>query len=412
MFVFSMQLMEYLRLCKPPVVHIGKDALASKRLVERCKTTLKSVYYPCPYVWNRHLVLLPFMMKGFWTKVIWPTVKWERELITLQDGEKIALDWAISDKDECCSEGTKESDDDTPIVMIHHGAYCNSKDFPGQDYVHTAHKRGWIVCALNRRGHGGRNTRMTKARWNFFGSTSDVAYIAKEVILKRRPRARLLMVGFSAGSALTAKFFGEYRDLFTAGVGVCPGYDITRCMARFARVYHDVLLYLGKRFYLKKNMELLRDVKGYDNCMAATNLQEWLSAAHAMAGYKSPEDYYANCNPMVSVDEIKNPCLFINAEDDPLCVIENFYENKTFIDKSKHCIVAVTKTGSHLPFFEGFLMENWADRATYEFFDAALEEVASKNNNDNNNEEEEEEEEEGDNANYVIVTDDKMAMHC
>ena len=383
MFLLSMQLLEYWRLCKPPVVYMGKDALISKRLVEKCKTTLQSVFYPCPYVWNRHLVLIPFMVKGFLTKVIWPSVKWERELITLLDGEKIVLDWAISDEGQHTSEGTEASDHDTPIVMIHHGAYCNSRDFPGQDYVHTALKRGWIVCALNRRGHGGRNVPMTKARWNFFGSTSDVAYIAKEVILKRRPRARLFMIGFSAGSGLTAKFFGEYNDLFAAGVGVCPGYDISKCMARFATFYHDLLLYLGKRFFLLRNEELLRNVEGYDVCMASTNLQSWLSNTYAMAGYKSPEDYYANCNPMVSVDNIRNPCLFINAEDDPLCVIENFYENKVSVDKSQHCIVAVTKTGSHLPFFEGWLMKNWADRATYEFFDAVLEEMASKEKDGN-----------------------------
>ena len=53
-------------------------------------------------------------------------------------------------------------------------------------------------------------------------------------------------------------------------------------------------------------------------------------------------------------------------------MIENFYENKDFIDRNQHCIIAVTKTGSHLPFYEGMMMKNWAERATYEFFDAVL----------------------------------------
>ena len=77
-------------------------------------------------------------------------------------------------------------------------------------------------------------------------------------------------------------------------------------------------------------------------------------------------------NPMRTVQNIKNPCLFINSEDDPLCLIENVYENIHEIEKSEACIVAVTKSGSHLAFYEGFFMKNWAERCTYEFFDVIL----------------------------------------
>ena len=246
LFVLTIQIMEYRRLSCRPIVHIGNGAKSSQRLLERCKTTLQAIFYPCPYVWNRHLVLLPFMLKGYFTKTIRPAVRWERELITLEDGEIVTLDWAVSSGGQLYSEGTRESDEDTPIVMIHHGAYCNSKDLPGQDYIHTAFERGWIVCALNRRGHGGSDAPMTKGKWNFFGCSHDINYIAKEIILKRRPNAKLLMIGFSAGSGLVARFFGDYPDVFRAGVGVCPGYDISKCMARFGRLYHDLLLYLGK----------------------------------------------------------------------------------------------------------------------------------------------------------------------
>ena len=93
-----------------------------------------------------------------------------------------------------------------------------------------------------------------------------------------------------------------------------------------------------------------------------------------MAGYSSAEEYYKQCNPMQTVDSIKNPCLFINSEDDPLCVIENVKESLDYIYRSKYCIVCVTKTGSHLPFYEGFSFGSWATQATYEFFDVVLKE--------------------------------------
>eukprot|EP00600_Ochromonadales_sp_CCMP1393_P000516 CAMPEP_0174981628 /NCGR_PEP_ID=MMETSP0004_2-20121128/16004_1 /TAXON_ID=420556 /ORGANISM="Ochromonas sp., Strain CCMP1393" /LENGTH=47 /DNA_ID= /DNA_START= /DNA_END= /DNA_ORIENTATION= len=34
--------------------------------------------------------------------------------------------------------------------------------------------------------------------------------------------------------------------------------------------------------------------------------------------------------------------------------------------------LALTKTGSHLPFYEGLWAEDWAEKVTYEFFDAFL----------------------------------------
>jgi predicted alpha/beta-fold hydrolase len=91
-----------------------------------------------------------------------------------------------------------------------------------------------------------------------------------------------------------------------------------------------------------------------------------------MAGYSSADEYYDHCNPMRTVDNIKNPCLFINSEDDPLCVIQNVTESLDSIKRSSHCIVCVTKTGSHLPFYEGLFFNSWATQATYEFFDVVL----------------------------------------
>jgi predicted alpha/beta-fold hydrolase len=60
--------------------------------------------------------------------------------------------------------------------------------------------------AVNRRGHRGR---LTKQCYNFFGSASDVRYIIDACVRKARPKARVVMLGISAGSGLTARFMGE-----------------------------------------------------------------------------------------------------------------------------------------------------------------------------------------------------------
>lgn len=177
-FLLSIAGASYLRVAKVPSVYYGQQALGSKRIVEKCKK-LTSVYYPAP-LWNRHLVLIPYMITGWFMKYVSPPFQWYRELITLPDGEVVALDWVTNGRGIC--NGIKSSGDDTPIVMLHHGAYCDSKDMPGQDYILQAQSRGWLVCVLNRRGHGGLT--LTVPKWNFFGSTGDVAYIVKEIIRK------------------------------------------------------------------------------------------------------------------------------------------------------------------------------------------------------------------------------------
>ena len=154
------------------------------------------------------------MIQGYFSKLC-PKFKWQVEEVKLNDGQMITLEWAVNSQ-PYAESGLQSSQNDTPIVLIHHGAYCNSRDMPGADYIAEAHKRGWIVAVFNRRNHSGRKYPLTKPCWNFFGSTEDVKYVTNNYILKRRPNAQLFMIGLSAGSGLLAKFFGE-SELFTAG---------------------------------------------------------------------------------------------------------------------------------------------------------------------------------------------------
>jgi len=110
-------------------------------------------------------------------------------------------------------------------------------------------------------------------KWNFFGSTNDVKYITLNIIRKRRPNAQFFMIGLSAGSGLLARFFGEESGLFLGGAGICPGYNIEACMGRFNFPYQDLLIYLGKRFFLYRHKKLLEKLPGYDECAKAENLQ-------------------------------------------------------------------------------------------------------------------------------------------
>eukprot|EP00597_Dinobryon_sp_UTEXLB2267_P009140 CAMPEP_0170096690 /NCGR_PEP_ID=MMETSP0019_2-20121128/28749_1 /TAXON_ID=98059 /ORGANISM="Dinobryon sp., Strain UTEXLB2267" /LENGTH=348 /DNA_ID=CAMNT_0010318755 /DNA_START=158 /DNA_END=1204 /DNA_ORIENTATION=- len=338
-------------------------------ILESCHT-LQSVYWPTPYCLNPHLQFVPYMIEGLVKKFVKPPFQWFREWIICTDGTRLALDWVVSAQIHH-THGLDDSEaDETPIVMIHHGAMCDSTDLPGQSYIQPALDRNWIVCALNRRGHSGP---LTNSKFNFFGCSDDVRTCTQN-ILRKRPRARLLTIGISSGSGLVARHmsYDESVNDFMAGVGICPGYDIQKCMKRFQTPYQDFLLWRAKDFFLKQNERLLGSLPGYHASLNASDLQQWLDNCFKMAGCDSTEAYYEKFNPMNHAAKISRPCLFINSEDDPICVVQNVLDNLSLFETSQYAALVLTKTGSHCPFYEGWTLRCWAEKAAYEFFDQVL----------------------------------------
>lgn len=77
----------------------------------------------------------------------------------------------------------------------------------------------------------------------------------------------------------------------------------------------DFLLWRGKEFFLKANAQLLKHLPGYEACLNATNLQDWLEHSYAMAGFDSAEHYYDCNNPVNEVYSTQKPVMFINSEN-------------------------------------------------------------------------------------------------
>jgi predicted alpha/beta-fold hydrolase len=54
-------------------------------------------------------------------------------------------------------------------------------------------------------------------------------------------------------------------------------------------------------------------------------------------------------------------------------VVQNYHDEVDGLLAQGGCVGSVlTKTGSHIPFYEGLCMNNWAEKVTFEFFDAFL----------------------------------------
>ena len=391
LFSFSCVVGDWLRVIKKPTIHCSSKTHDSKDhihlkiledIIAECPT-LHKPYFPSLFFHNGHLQLIPYTLKGYFTQLVWSPYTWKTEEVILRDGETINLDWI--------DIPSYSANDDSPILIMHPGCFGDSGDIP-HCYISEALQRGWKVCVWNRRGH---LRKLKSPQWNFFGGTDDLRYIMQHHLHGKRPRARLLMLGLSAGSGLIARYMGEQGLLLdgkretmnddeyntylnqigycSAAVGMSPGYDIEKCFSRFSPPIANMLLNKGKRFYIQENAELLKDCPGYKECLEAKDLQTWIYHSYGMGGFDSPEEYYEKTDPMRVVCHIKQPTLMLNAADDPVCVIANVHDQMHLFETEMPlgAVVVVTETGSHCPFYEVGLF-SWAGRVSFEFFDAAL----------------------------------------
>jgi len=368
----------YLRATNVTVVNAGEGSEYSG-LIRRCKAVSDGYW---PSLWSLHsaLELLPFMWRNNSTSKLAYRLPHYIEDVEMEDGEILQIVWFRGDNTSKAMAPPYCDKTNTPILMVHHGAMCDSFNLPGQGYLKKALDRGWIVCALNRRGHGKKPLKVPK--FQFFGSTTDLRDIVQFIRRTKRPAAPIYFIGLSSGSGLVAKFMGEqgqqlideYHPAFVNGaVAVCPGYNIEKCMSRMQWPYQQLLLRHAKEYFLCRNHALLKDKAGFCEMNDAKCLQSWLDNSYAISGYRSKDEFYLKTNPMETVQFIKDPMLVINSENDPICVAENVHENMDIFRSSQGATLVLTKLGSHLPFFElswnPFRLESWAERLSFEYIE-------------------------------------------
>lgn len=142
-------------------------------ILKKCESLTKP-FSPPYWMKNRHLqTLLPSIIHMFRNHGI----IFKREFICVDDGENVALDWAMLSNSE--SEHEK-SDIQKNIILVLPGLMSDRRSFTG--VCLTGIDNGFLVAVLNKRGHGG--SRLTKPFLRGFGDGSDLHSVLK--ILKDR----------------------------------------------------------------------------------------------------------------------------------------------------------------------------------------------------------------------------------
>ena len=312
---------------------------------------------PPKVLFNGHLeTILPDL---FAAKI---EIDYQRERITLSDGDFLDLDWHQNQNDH--------------LLILTHGL-VGSSDRP---YILKAAKfyseRNWDILAWNCRSCSGE---INKAlRFYHHGDINDIHEVIQHVNAHHDYR-NIVLMGYSMGGSITLKYMGVKGDdapaNVKAGVAFCTPFDVEYCSNRMD-LWEN---YLYRRVFMKEILEKFAKKAVFYPDVIDLSLQKQIKTWRdfdeiytvPIHGYASADDFYADASSMNFIAGTARPTLAVNSANDPI-IPPTCIPYETF-EKNKSLFLEVPKRGGHV----GFSLKNekyhsWMDYRSYAFLEEYL----------------------------------------
>lgn len=315
---------------------------------------LRQRFWVTPWLFNGHLQLLGLGLK----KAFAPRLQYDRtDTLRMTDGGTTALHWLGADLPA-----------QVPTLVVLHtitGSPHSMRGFVGDLQRLT----GWRVVFCERRGHG--TLPLTSARFNTMGDTDDLREQLR-VVSERYPQSTLYAAGISAGTGLLIRYLGEQGEdtPLRGAFAYCPGYDISVAFARSRAPFTRLMARKLVRQFVTPNRETLAHLPSFAALENAQSLDEFHQHLYECAGYPSHQAFLEHCNPISVMTNVSIPLLVLNAEDDPVCVLDNVQDHQEAMTRMPRTLLAVTSRGSHCAYLAGFSAYPWAHHLAAEFLQA------------------------------------------
>ncbi|XP_054780659.1 embryogenesis-associated protein EMB8 [Prosopis cineraria] len=303
-----------------------------------------------------------------------PVFKYRRQLYETSDGGTIALDWLRSSDvshGALHEDDAVPKDDPTPLVVVIPGLTSDSSSAYLKHLAFCTAKGGWNVVISNHRGLGG--VSITSDCFYNAGWTEDARAVIK-YLHEEYPMAPLFVVGTSIGANVLVKYLGEEgENIPVAGaVAICSPWDLLigdRFISRrLVQKFYDRALAIGLQGYAKMHQPHFARLANWEGIEKSLSIRDFDDHATRIVGkYETVDTYYRRCSSSLYVQSVAVPLLCISALDDPVCTREAIPWDEC--RANKNVVMATTKHGGHLAFFEGITASSlWWVRAANEFF--------------------------------------------
>ncbi len=274
-----------------------------------------------------------------------PMIEFQRERLSLDDGDFLDLDWAFTQD--------KNTNQARSVVILLHGLEGNAHRSYMRGQAATLLEQGFDVCGMNFRGCSGADN--LKLQSYNAGKTEDLDQVVQHIVTLNRYR-RIYAVGFSLGGSLLLNYLGAkkgyYRQIYTAAAVSTP-LDLNASIERLAhwdnRAYQWVFLSTLKVKYRQKQRAFPMDLS-IDAPRAMTSLKDFDNLYTApVHGYLNAEDYYQKNSPINTLGTIEQPVLLLNALNDSF--LSEACLPTALAQSSKNIYLETPKYGGHVGFY-------------------------------------------------------------
>ncbi|GAB2224030.1 hypothetical protein Drorol1_Dr00004776 [Drosera rotundifolia] len=343
-------------------------SLSSKEIVSNCPS-LNKRYLVTPWLASPHLqtLFLTFVDKG-------PAFNYKRKIFHASDGGTIALDCLFSldvhGDGFNMNNDMPKNDIKSPIMVVIPGLTSDSASSYIKHLAYNSAKDKWNVVVVNHRGLGG--VSVTTDWFYNAGWTEDV----REVVRYLRNEYHdipIFLVGTSIGANVLVKYLGEEGNdtLISGAVAICNPWDLLindRFISRrVVQKIYDRAIAGGLQGYAQLHQTRMARLANWDGIKKSRRVRDFDNHATCIiAKYETVDTYYRQNTSTNYLRNVSVPLLCINALDDPICTREAIPWDECRLNKN--VILATTKHGGHLAFYEGITASRlWWVRAVNEF---------------------------------------------
>ena len=278
-------------------------------------------------------------------------VDYERERLTLSDGDFVDLDWL---------DGGHRR-----LLLLSHGLEGDTHRRYMVGMARAFYAAGWDVLAWNCRSCSGEMNRA--ARLYHHGETEDLTEVIAHA-LRTKAYGTILPVGFSMGGNMTLKYMATAGAAIPAAIRTAIAFsapvDLVASAEHlevgFNKVYKDRFMRaLGKKMRLKavQYPELI-DAANLRHVRVWYDFDKYFSAP--LFGLADPEALYAVASAHHFIEGIERPVLLVNAQNDP--ILTPSCSPTELCRTHPHLYLQTPAQGGHVGFWHPGLELAWSER--------------------------------------------------